>query len=135
MAKKSTTKSGGAGTGANDRRSGSANKRSKVSPSRAISKRETSSGERTGGKEEFRASDAFYKLLESPIVVELIAVAATAALAAIAESRFTTRSGGGPRRTVKAAGKAAAAAVGRRLNTEMEEIMKAAQAARSGEKA
>jgi hypothetical protein len=36
---------------------------------------------------------------------------------------------------VKAAGKAAAAAVGRRLNTEMEEIMKAAQAARSGEKA
>lgn len=74
--------------------------------------------------------DAFIKLLQSPLVAELVAVAATAALAALAEHGFT--SGGGTSRgkragkAVKEAGKAAAAAVGRRLGTELEEIRKAA---------
>ena len=75
--------------------------------------------------------DAFIKLLQSPLVAELVAVAATAALAALAEHGFTT-GGDGTRsrragKAVKEAGKAAAAAVGRRLGTEIEEIRRAAK--------
>ncbi len=75
--------------------------------------------------------EAFIKLLQSPLVAELVAVAATAALASLAENGFT--SGGEASRgkragkAVKVAGKAAAAAVGRRLGTEIDEIRKAAK--------
>jgi hypothetical protein len=75
--------------------------------------------------------EAFIKLLQSPFVAELVAVAATAALAALAEHGFT--SGGEASRgkragkAVKQAGKAAAAAVGRRLANELDEIRKAAK--------
>jgi hypothetical protein len=80
--------------------------------------------------------DAFIKLLQSPLVADLVAVAATAALAALAEHGFTSRGaadGGraGKRagRAVKEAGKAAAAAVGRRLGNELDEIRQASKAA------
>ena len=75
--------------------------------------------------------EAFIKLLQSPLVAELVAVAATAALAALAEHGFT--SGGEASRgkragkAVKQAGKAAAAAVGRRLANELDEIRKSAK--------
>jgi hypothetical protein len=86
------------------------------------------------------AGDAFVKLLQSPLVAELVAVAATSALAALAEHGFTSRGGGGATgnragRAVKEAGKAAAAAVGRRLGTELDEIRKASRAAKAGAKA
>ena len=77
--------------------------------------------------------DAFSKLLQSPLVADLLAVAATAALAALAEHGFTSRSGDDATRgkragkAVKEAGKAAAAAVGRRLSNELEEIRAAAK--------
>ena len=80
--------------------------------------------------------EAFIKLLQSPLVAELVAVAATAALAALAEHGFT--SGGEVTRgrragkAVKEAGKAAAAAVGRRLGAEIEEIRKAAKGGGKG---
>jgi hypothetical protein len=74
--------------------------------------------------------EAFIKLLQSPLVAELVAVAATAALASLAEHGFTAGGEGsrGKRagKAVKEAGKAAAAAVGRRLGTEVDEIRKAA---------
>jgi hypothetical protein len=74
--------------------------------------------------------DALLKLLESPLVADLLAVGATAALSAVAESRFSRRDDGHKSsRTVKAAGKAAAAAIGRRLNEEFEAIRDAAKAA------
>ena len=73
--------------------------------------------------------DAFIKLLQSSLVADLVAVAATAALAALAEHGFTSRGAGDDRRrgqragkAVKEAGKAAAAAVGRRLSNEIEEM-------------
>lgn len=75
------------------------------------------------------ASDAVRKLLESPLVADLLAVGATAALAAIAEHGFGGKGEG--RRTskaVKEAGKAAATAMGRRLGTEFDEIRKVAKA-------
>ena len=68
------------------------------------------------------ASQALVKLIESPLVADLLAVGATAALAAIAGHKFSgARSSGG---AVKAAGKAAATAMGRRISTEVEEIRK-----------
>ena len=78
-------------------------------------------------------SDAFLHFLQSPLVADLLAVAATAALAALAEHRFSSKSGGEAGRkkaagkAVKAAGAAAAAAIGRRLGEELEEIKKASK--------
>ena len=81
----------------------------------------------------FSASDAIKKLLESPLVAELLAVGATAALAALAEHRFGRGGEGSSRRTSKAikeAGKAAAAAMGRRLGTAIDEIRSASKRAK-----
>ena len=80
--------------------------------------------------------EAFIKLLQSPLVADLLAVAATAALAALAEHGFSNRGAsggsGGNRagRAVKEAGKAAAAAIGRRLGNEFDEIRSASKAAK-----
>jgi hypothetical protein len=97
-------------------------------------------GDRRTGRR--RASDgpseAFVALLQSPLVADLVAVAATTALATLAEHGFTSRGAqdGGKRtgRAVKEAGKAAAAAVGRRLSDEIDEIRKASKAAKGGAK-
>jgi hypothetical protein len=83
------------------------------------------------------AGDAFINLLQSPLVADLLAVAATAALAALAEHGFN-KSGSGRQRTgkaVKEAGKAAAGAIGRRLTTEYDEIKKASKKTKGGAKA
>jgi hypothetical protein len=119
MAKKATSKGGSSGS------------KSRENASTSVARTSGASGKKNG----FDASDAFVKLLQSPLVAELVAVAATAALAALAEQGFTSSSGSRGKRAgnaVKAAGKAAAAAVGRRLSTEMDEIRKASKA---GEKA
>jgi hypothetical protein len=111
-------------------------KRSASKPkSRAVAVRSASTGGRSG---KFDASDAFVKLLQSPLVAELVAIAATAALTALAQQGFTGEEGTRKRKAgnaVKAAGKAAASAVGRRLSTEIDEIRSAAKAARGGAKA
>jgi hypothetical protein len=94
-----------------------------------------SSAKSNGGPEMDGMGDAFIKLLQSPLVADLVAVAATAALAALAEHGFTSRGAADGKRAgaragkaVKEAGKAAAAAVGRRLSNEIEEIRKASKA-------
>ena len=113
-----------------------AKKSSSSSKSRALAVRSGSDGGRSSG---FDASEAFVKLLQSPLVAELVAIAATAALTALAQQGFTAGGEGTRGRkagnAVKAAGKAAAAAVGRRLGTEIDEIKAAAKAAKSGAKA
>jgi len=91
----------------------------------------SASSERRRSKEQegFDAGEAFVKLLQSPLVAELVAVAATAALASLAEHGFTSNGGSRGKRAgnaVKHAGKAAAAAVGRRLGNEIDEIRKVA---------
>lgn len=125
MAKKATGKSSSKTAGKSFRKAGSSG-RSKVA-------RISSSSRGASSKENnFDASEAFVKLLQSPLMAELVAVAATAALAALAEKGFTSSSSSsrGKRagNAVKAAGKAAAAAVGRRLGTEIDEIRAAAKA-------
>jgi len=76
--------------------------------------------------------DALIKLLQSPLVAELVAVAATAALGALAQEGISGKGSGGKRAgsAVKKAGKAAAKAIGDRLTTEVDEIKKAASAKR-----
>jgi hypothetical protein len=120
-------------TGKSDGKSGKGTRRSSTGTKVARLSSKAGGGSKGNG---FDASEAFVKLLQSPLMAELVAVAATAALAALAEQGFTSSSGSRGKRAgsaVKAAGKAAAAAVGRRLSTEMEEIRKAA--AKGGAKA
>ena len=122
MAKKATAKSSGKSS-KGERKTGTAVAR--VSSADSGGSHSSDSG----------MGDAFIKMLQSPLVAELVAVAATAALAALAEHGFTT--GGGTRgkragKAVKEAGKAAAAAVGRRLGNEMDEIRKAAKSSKAG---
>ena len=78
--------------------------------------------------------DAVIKLLQSPLVIDLLAVGATAALAAITEHRSSRAQGAmdtrGSKKALKAAGKAAATAVGRRLANEFDEIRTASKKAR-----
>lgn len=76
------------------------------------------------------AADALLKLLESPLVVDLLAVGATAALAALTEQRYSSRTGkgAGAKRALKGAVTAAAGAMGRRIATEFDEIKKASKA-------
>jgi hypothetical protein len=122
MAKKATSTS---------KPKGASKPKSESKPSRALTTTEQrrDPDEDLGGK----AGDAFIKLLQSPLVAELLTVAATAALAALAEQGFS-RSGAADQRragrAVKAAGKAAAAAIGRRLATEVDEIRRAAREAK-----
>src|SRR3954471_18218724 len=120
MAKKATSK-GGSKAGRS------------ASKSTALAERRDSGGGRRSN--DSNMGEAFIKLLQSPLVADLVAVAATAALASLAEEGFN-RSGasGGKRagRAVKMAGKAAAAAIGRRLGTEIDEIRKAAKQSKGG---
>ena len=76
-----------------------------------------------GGGKARSAGDALWKLAEHPLIGELLAVGATAAVAAIAEQGFAKKPGGSKAnaRAVKTAGKAAAAAIGARLISEFAE--------------
>ena len=118
MAKKAT------GKGTSEARS----RRRKSSPKSVVNA--SSEGRRSNEQEGFDAGEAFIKLLQSPLVAELVAVAATAALASLAENGFNSSSnksrGKRAGNAVKQAGKAAAVAVGRRLGNEIDEIRKAA---------
>ena len=125
MAKKASAKgdSGGKKTGKKSRSSGS-----------TVPARVSSTGSRSRSRSDGNQTDlvdALIKLLQSPLVIDLLAVGATAALAAITETRSSRAEGevGSSKKTLKAAGKAAAAAVGRRIGTEFEEIREASRRA------
>ena len=120
MAKKATAKSSSDGR----------KKAVAVKSSSKSSGGENSSRDRSN-ESGFDPGDAFIKLLQSPLVVDLLAVGATAALAAITEHRSSRAQGAihNPKRAVKDAGKAAAAAIGRRLKTEFEEVRTASKRA------
>lgn len=70
------------------------------------------------------------KLIDHPLVADLLAVGAMAAVAAIADHNVKTRTGeaeSGSSKAVKAAGKAAAAAIGKRLMTEVDAVRAASK--------
>jgi len=131
MAKKPTGKTGST-------RKAAPKKAAARSSSRSVARATGGGGKRSTGNKD-AMGDAFINLLQSPLVADLVAVAATAALAALAEHGFSSRgsSDGGKRtgRAVKEAGKAAAAAIGRRLTTEIDEIREASKRTTAGAKA
>jgi len=93
-------------------------------------------GSKKGGKKKSKAVgkgiDALWKLAEHPLVGELLAAGAMAAVAAIAENGLTRKGKKGiSQQVVKDAGKAAAAAIGVRLLTEFDEVKKAAKPAKA----
>jgi hypothetical protein len=71
--------------------------------------------------------DALWKLAEHPMVAELLAIGATAAVAAIAEAGIDKGKKQVASKSVKQAGKAAAAAIGARLISEFAGEPKAAK--------
>ena len=66
--------------------------------------------------------EAIGKLVDHPLVADLVAAGAVAAVASLAEGRMTQARGtaGGSKQTLKLAGKAAAAAMGKRFMAEMD---------------
>jgi hypothetical protein len=121
MAKKATKTSSTGGKKTQKSKTSSAGTRGKAVAKRPAQARSESS--------DTDIVDALIKLLQSPLVIDLLAVGATAALAAITETRSSRAHGdaGNSKKTHKAAGKAAAAAVGRRLQSEFEEITAASK--------
>lgn len=121
MAKKATAK---ASTGSG-KKSEKKSRSSTSTSSRSVAARSQPQSEGTQSD----IIDALIKLLQSPLVIDLLAVGATAALAAITESRSSRTQNvvGNSKKTLKAAGKAAASAVGRRLQNEFEEITAASK--------
>ena len=116
MAKKATAKAA-SGTG------------KKVQARKASSSGGGSSSESRSSSSQSDPVEALIKLLQSPLVIDLLAVGATAALAAITEHRSSRAQGamGNSKKALKAAGRAAATAVGRRLANEFEEIRSASK--------
>lgn len=127
MAKKATAKSEGGGKKGPKKESSGGRQVQRVSSG-------SSSGSGSSGSDPV---DALIKLLQSPLVIDLLAVGATAALAAITENRSSRAEGvvSNSKKTLKAAGKAAAAAVGRRLATELDEIREISRKAGEDRKA
>jgi hypothetical protein len=123
MAKKATAKAAGGGGAGKRLQKGKASS--------------SGGGRSSSSSTQSDAVDALIKLLQSPLVIDLLAVGATAALAAITESRSSRAQGavGNNKKTFKAAGKAAAAAVGRRLATEIDEIRDVSRKAEQSRKA
>ena len=83
----------------------------------------------SGSSKSSNAADALMKLAEHPIVADLIAVGATAAVAAIVKSKSDPSNKAGSARAVKSAGKAAAAAIGARLVDEFKAVKQSAKSA------
>src|SRR6478672_12346156 len=95
-------------TGKTDTKSGGKSaKKSSSKPGTSVARVSSAGGGNASGKQGsgFDAGEAFIKLLQSPLVAELVAVAATAALAALAEQGFSSGATRGKRagNAVKAA--------------------------------
>ena len=81
-------------------------------------------------RQETSGFDGLAKLIDHPLVADLLAVGAMAAVAAIADHNVKTRTGeaeAGSSKVVKAAGKAAATAIGKRLMTEVDAVRDASK--------
>ena len=108
----------------------------KKKPAKAKAKTATKSATKSAAKKTTKKSKgankgyvALAKLAEHPLVIDLIAIGATAAVAALAghSSGGKTRAGKA-KSSVKAAGQAAAVAVGKRLMTEFNAVKDVAAA-------
>ena len=106
-------------------------KKSKAAPAKkAVTKKPPPQPKRKAPRRASRPGSSGFdvtKLIDHPLVADLLAVGAMAAVAAIADHNVKTRTGeaeSGSSKAVKAAGKAAAAAIGKRLLTEVDAVRK-----------
>lgn len=83
-------------------------------------------------KTDMSAADALSGLLESPLVAEVIAAGAAAALATLTQQALSKKSQGGTKEALKLAAKAAASAMGTRLAMEIKDVVDSGKRA-SGE--
>lgn len=74
------------------------------------------------------AADALVGLLESPLVADILAAGAAAALASFTQHSLSRRSEGGSAKALKNAAKAAGTAMATRISTEFEGILESAKA-------
>jgi hypothetical protein len=77
------------------------------------------------------AADALVGLLESPLVADVLAAGAGAALASFTHHRLTRRRDGNSKQALKDAAKAAATAMGARLHDEFDEIIERSKKAKN----
>jgi hypothetical protein len=103
----------------------------KASPKKAPAKaRKAAARPKASPRRASRPSSSTFditKLIDHPLVADLLTVGAMAAVGAIADHHVKSRTGeaeAGSSKAVKAAGKAAAAAVGKRLMTEVNALRK-----------
>ena len=96
-------------------------KKKAAKAAKAVSKPLAKVKSKGGSKSKGNAADALRKIADHPLVSELIAIGATAAVAAIAQQGLGKSKKGGSSKAVKEAGKAAAAAIGARLISEFAE--------------
>ena len=115
--------------------------RKSAAPRKAASAKRTSSRPKKASASRQRmpestmsASDALVGLLESPLVADLLAAGAAAALASFTHHRLTRRRDGNSKQALKDAGKAAAAAIGARLSEEWDEILESSKKAKREER-
>lgn len=74
------------------------------------------------------AGEALVGLLESPLVADILAAGAAAALASFTHHSLSRRKQGGSAKALKDAAKAAGTAMSARLTEEFDEILEAAKA-------
>jgi hypothetical protein len=110
-------------------RSGTSSKSSASGKARSRSGSGTKSRSKAGKRkpEPMSASDALTGILESPLVAEVIAAGAAAALATLTQQAISKKAEGGTSKALKMAAKAATAAMGARLAAEIDEIVAGAK--------
>ena len=108
-------------------------RKAKAAPSKPAARPKSAKRSAPGPKAESgkSAADAVIGLLESPVVADVLAAGAAAALAAFTQHSLSRRKEGGSKRALKNAAKAAAAAMGTRISEEFEEIMESAKRSRA----
>jgi hypothetical protein len=131
MAKKPTKSPASRGrSGARSKTAASAKARSQAGS--GTKSRSKGSRQKRKPEKEMSASDAMSGILESPLVAEVIAAGAAAALATLTQQAISKKAEGGTRQALKLAAKAATSAMGARLAAEIDEIVASAKS--SGKK-
>jgi hypothetical protein len=122
MAKKVTKKSGGSPP-----RKAAQKKASRATPKRTSSKKRAAKP-KARPETSMSAGEALVGLLESPLVADILAAGAAAALASFTHHSLSRRKEGGSAKALKDAAKAAGTAMSARLTEEFDEIIEAAKA-------
>lgn len=98
---------------------------------KAVAKVAPKSKRKTVKKAAGNAADALWKLADHPLVGELLAIGASAAVVALAEGGVSGKKKKASSKAVKSAGKAAAAAIGARLISEFTDLRKTPKSAKT----